>query len=206
MQTFDRIDNALLIIRLYICSLTKPMSAREQSYFTAIQNSDEHAFEALFLRHYASLVSFSAAFIPAIKDEAKDIVAEVFGHLWINRCQITLRGSLTAYLYTAVRNRTIDHLRKQKIKPVVFKEEVEEILLSTELPDKQLLYKETSQRIAVLVEQLPAQAKMIFKMNRDEGLSYEEIATVLQLSINSVKTQMYRSLRFLKEQYATSCG
>jgi RNA polymerase sigma-70 factor (ECF subfamily) len=79
-------------------------------------------------------------------------------------------------------------------------------LTSSDTADKNQAYKETRQRIAVLVDQLPAQARLIFKMNRDEGLAYEEIAAILQVSVNTVKTQMYRSLRFLKEQYAAFCG
>jgi RNA polymerase sigma-70 factor (ECF subfamily) len=183
------------------------MPTREQPYFAAICNNDENAFEALFTRHYMSLVHFAASFIPAGKEDAKDIVAEVFGHLWTNRHQLVLHGSLTAYLYTSVRNKTIDYLRKNKLSPVVLCDSFDNLpVVSSDTADKNQAYKETRQRIAVLVDQLPAQARLIFKMNRDEGLAYEEIAAILQVSVNTVKTQMYRSLRFLKEQYAAFCG
>ncbi len=66
----------------------------------------------------------------------------------------------------------------------------------------QLTYKEIDVYIAGLIERLPPHAKMIFKMNRDEGLTYQEIAAILQVSVNTVKTQMYRSLKFLKEQFS----
>ncbi|PUZ25317.1 hypothetical protein DCC81_13510 [Chitinophaga parva] len=177
----------------------------EQSYFRAIQEGDEKAFEALFTKHYESLVQFSASFIPDMKEDARDIVVDVFAYLWLNRSRFTIKRSLSAYLYSAVRNKTIDNLRKQNLAPVILCGGFDDLpLAGTEIADRNLYYKETDRQIATLIELLPTQARLIFRMNRDEGLSYEEIASVLEISVNTVKTQMYRALRFLKKQYTAS--
>lgn len=176
---------------------------REQTYLQALQNGDESAFEALYIRHYSNLIYFVQSYIPGIGDEARDIIADVFGHLWSNRHQITLQGSLKAYLYTSVRNKAVDYMRKHRIKHVALTDQVYDIpLQGGSTPEGTLMYKQTDAHIASLIERLPPQAKLIFKMNRDEGLTYEEVAQILGLSVNSVKTHMYRALKFIKEEFA----
>jgi RNA polymerase sigma-70 factor (family 1) len=181
------------------------MPDREEVYFSALQNNDENAFEALFVKHYSNLVGFVRIFMPEAGEDAGDIVSDVFGHLWINRNHLTLQGSLKAYLYAAVRNKTVDYARKYKIGPVMSKEPFEDIILPNDYtPEKELLYKEMDSHIAYLIERLPPQTKVVFRMNRDEGLTYGEVASILHISVNSVKTHMYRALKFLKESFATS--
>jgi len=179
------------------------MPDSEQAYFSALQNNDENAFEALFTKHYLNLVRFVRVMIPGSGEEARDIVADVFEYLWISRHKIVLRGSLKAYLYTAVRNKTIDYARKHRIEPLRLKDSFDDIKLSNgNTPEKELLYKETNSHIAYLIDRLPPQTKVIFRMNRDEGLTYEEIAVILDISVNTVKTHMFRGLKSLKETFA----
>jgi RNA polymerase sigma-70 factor (ECF subfamily) len=179
------------------------MADKEQAWFAALQDSDENAFEALYLRHFSGLVGFVRTYIPNAGEEARDIVSDVFSHLWIHRKEITLETSLTAYLYAAVRNKTVDHIRKNKLRPVILKDNFDDLPVSDGYtPERELTYKEIDNYIASLIERLPPHAKVIFKMNRDEGLTYEEIAAILKISVNTVKTQMFRSLKFLKEQFS----
>ncbi len=179
------------------------MPDKQHAYFYALRNNDENAFETLFLRHYTSLVSFVKVFMPEAQEEARDIVSDVFGHLWTNRKKITLQGSLKAYLYAAVRNKTIDHARRHKVELVRLQDQFDDITLTDHYtPEKELLYKEVDFKIARLIELLPPQTKIIFRMNRDEGLTYEEVADLLHISVNTVKTHMYRALKFLKEEFA----
>jgi RNA polymerase sigma-70 factor (family 1) len=178
------------------------MPDSEQAYFSALQNNDENAFEALFTKHYSNLVRFVRVMIPGSGEEARDIVADVFEYLWISRHKIVLKGSLKAYLYTSVRNKTIDYARKHRIEPVSLRDSFDELPLSSGYtPEKELLYKETNSHIAYLIDRLPPQTKVIFRMNRDEGLTYQEIAGILHISVNTVKTHMFRALKFLKEAF-----
>ena len=68
-------------------------------------------------------------------------------------------------------------------------------------PDHTLNYKEAAENIEKLIRLLPERMQLIFRMNREDELSYQEIADLLEISINSVKTQMYRAIKFLKETY-----
>jgi RNA polymerase sigma-70 factor (ECF subfamily) len=63
------------------------------------------------------------------------------------------------------------------------------------------MYKDATQRIRHLINELPPQMRLVFQLNRYEGFSYEEIAGLLDISVNSVKTHMFRALKSLKASY-----
>lgn len=75
---------------------------------------------------------------------------------------------------------------------------------SAYIPDQQLSYKELNVEMQRLIDRLPARTQLIFKMNRNDHITYDDIALILNLSVNSVKTHMYRALKFLKEEYRAS--
>lgn len=159
----------------------------------------EDAFDSIFKRYYEGLLSFAKVLIPYPSDEAEDIVAEIFCSLWLNRKQITINNTLGAYLYTAVKNRVSDYYRKRKI--IFHIPEDDSVSADYQQPDDLLMYKDATQRIRHLISELPPQMRLVFQLNRYEGFSYEEIAGLLDISVNSVKTHMFRALKSLKASY-----
>src|SRR3954467_14031586 len=148
-----------------------------------ISGTDD-AFDAIFKRYYEGLLHFAKVLIPYPTDEAEDIVAEIFCTLWHNRKQINITNTLGAYLYTAVKNRVFDYFRKRKI---IFHipEESNTAVAGYQQPDHLLLYKDATERIQYVISQLPPQMRLVFQLNRYEGFSYEEIAGLLNISVNS---------------------
>ena len=174
----------------------------DNHYLQLFISDSEDAFDAIFKRYYEGLLQFAKVLLPYPTDEAEDIVAEMFCTLWHNRRQIDISTTLSAYLYVSVRNRVFDYYRKRK---AIFNLP-EEALADTpdagyQQPDHQLMYKDITSHIQSLVAQLPPQMRLVFKMHRYEGFSYEEIAGLLNISVNSVKTHMFRALKFLKAAY-----
>ncbi|MBW3131059.1 RNA polymerase sigma-70 factor [Hymenobacter profundi] len=183
--------------------MTYATSSSDQQLLAALALGNEAAFDALFARHYAGLLRYAISLLPYPTDAAEDVTADVFCTLWTNRAQLAVQGSVAAYLYTAVRHRSFDRLRQQR-------RTAQEITVIDELPphqpeaaylrpDEQLAYQELHQRLHQLIGQLPARTHQVFQLHRDAGLTYEEIADLLDISLNSVKTHMFRALRFLKE-------
>ena len=170
----------------------------EDKYLQLFISGSEDAFDAIFKRYYEGLLNFAKVLIPYPTDEAEDIVAEIFCTLWHNRKQITITNTLGAYLYTAVKNRVFDHYRKRRI---IFHIPEDNITDDHEQPDHLLMYKDVTLRIRYLISQLPPQMRLVFQLNRHEGFSYEEIAGLLNISVNSVKTHMFRALKSLKASY-----
>jgi RNA polymerase sigma-70 factor (ECF subfamily) len=161
---------------------------------------NEAAFEALFTRYYAGLRRYASTLLPYPTDAAEDAVAEVFCTLWANRQALHIDSSLAAYLYTAVKHRCLDRLREQRR---TILDSVDELPATHAeaahlQPDQLLTFQEMSQQLAYLIEQLPERTRLVFQLHRDGDLTYEDIAKLLGISINSVKTHMFRGLRFLK--------
>lgn len=173
------------------------MAFDEDKYLQLFISGSEDAFDTIFKRYYEGLLNFAKVLIPYPTDEAEDIVADMFCTLWNNRKQIHITNTLGAYLYTAVKNRVFDHYRKRKM---IF-HIPEDVADDYQQPDHLLMYKDVTLRIQHLISELPPQMRLVFQLHRYEGFSYEEIAALLNISVNSVKTHMFRALKSLKASY-----
>ena len=180
--------------------MTFAISSSDKQYVAALALGNEAAFEALFTRYYPGLLRYAQTLLRYPTDAADDAVAEVFGTIWASRAQLAVAGSLAAYLYTAVKHRAFDRLREQRRAVLEAADELpqnqpDEAHLQ---PDHLLAFQELSEQVGYLIGQLPERTRQVFQLHRDGGLTYEEIAALLGISINSVKTHMFRALRFLK--------
>ena len=175
-------------------------SSSDKQYLAELALGNEAAFEALFSRYYAGLQRYASTLLRYPSDAAEDVVAEVFGTIWVSRTQLAVQGSLAAYLYTAVKHRAFDRLREQRRAPLEATDELPHAQPEAEYqqPDQLLIYQELSEQLAHLIGLLPERTRQVFQLHRDGGLTYEEMAALLGISINSVKTHMFRALRFLK--------
>lgn len=170
-----------------------------------IQNGEEKAFNQLFLKYYPGLMRYCKTLLPYPSDEAEDIILEVFYKIWQQREALNIHTSFASFLYIAVKNKVHDYYRKRNI---AFADDGElmmnEVIADHPLPDELLMYKQLKAEMDELVAQLPERTQLVFRMNREDNLSYDDIALILNVSVNTVKTQMYRALKFLKETYHAS--
>ncbi|NJO86916.1 MAG: RNA polymerase sigma-70 factor [Lewinella sp.] len=125
---------------------------------------------------------------------SEEVVSDVFIKVWKNRQQLRVTTQVRYYLYTAVRNQAIDRLRK-RIKERSFKSE---LALETEPQtisgEDYLIGQELAGRIESAIVNLPPQGQYIFRLSREEGKKYREIADLLNISVKTVETHMRRSL------------
>jgi len=171
-----------------------------------IQQGDEKAFDILFKELYPYLRCFAYRLLHNLP-EAEEIVQDSFISLWQNKNQIVLRGSLRSYLYQIVHNLSINRLaqfKTQKFKPnsIVNSEQWLQIHKSYEVEDsfvEKFMAKETENLMTKIIEQLPEKCREIFMLSRFENLSYIEISQKLQLSPTTVRVQIFKALKFLKE-------
>jgi len=186
--------------------MTFPTSSSDKQYLAALALGNEAAFEALFTRQYAGLLRYAKTLLRYPTDAAEDAVAEVFCTIWATRAQLAVTGSLAAYLYTAVKHRAFDRLREQRR---ALLDAADELPLEPadevhRQPDHLLAFEELSAQVGHLIDRLPERTRQVFQLHRDGGLTYEEIAELLAISMNSVKTHMFRALRFLKSMLYAS--
>ncbi|PWG81544.1 RNA polymerase sigma factor [Pararcticibacter amylolyticus] len=167
-----------------------------------IKAGESQAFDLLFLKYYSNLMRFGKSLLPYPSDAAEDVVLEVFHKFWQNRKTIIVHTSLSALLYKAVKNHIYDHHRKYRSVLFAVIEDVHtELNTDYATPDQILNLKELSEELERLIKKLPEKMQVIFRMSREDSLTYQEIADILEISVNSVKTQMYRAIKFLKESY-----
>ena len=157
-----------------------------------IQRGDKNAFKRLHKLHFYQMCLFA---YKSIKDKqlVENIVSDCFIKLWEYHSEIQIKTSLKSYLYRMLRNQIIDHFRKKQ-ESTDFVVEVPDIADEVEF-DAQQKYAKLYQALT----KLPQQRRKILELAVFDALTYQEIADRLQISKNTVKTQISRAYRFLKE-------
>ncbi len=170
----------------------------EKQLIEKIRAGDEQVFEELFRTWYSELCLFANQYIGSA-DISRDIVQEVFIRIWDNRENFHIHSSVKAYLYRAVKNQAISHLRKSK--PSTDISEAYNTRSVIYEMDENLLLKDESltNQIWKEVGKLPERKRTIFTLYRKHGLSYKEIAEVMGITRKTVENQMGRALFFLRE-------
>lgn len=165
-----------------------------------IQNNNHFAFKRLFDETYHELVVSANGYL-FDKDSSEDVVQEVFVCLWEKSNKIDINTSLRAYMYAMVRNKCLNRLKAVKITDTSnFLEVQSRFSVNTSLEwfeeeEKEVLYR----RALNIIENLPSQMRAIVKLRFRENYCYKEIAEELNLSTNTVKTQLKRAKIKLRE-------
>lgn len=164
--------------------------------FSKIIHDDENAFGELFYRYYSVLCTFVYRYLG---DESltEELVQEVYVRMWEKRKQLNIQTSVKGYLYRAVKNELINRQNHEKVElkyRKLLQQEDNEFNAEQVLPEVDLMRK-----IEASIEALPAKRKEIFKLSREKGLSYREIAEQLGISVKTVEAQMGQALKQLRE-------
>ncbi|MEG0796609.1 MAG: RNA polymerase sigma-70 factor [Odoribacter sp.] len=158
-----------------------------------MEENNTVSFKFLFEEYYPSLVKVAFFYVNDVA-LAEDITQEVFAKLLEKRNQIATIENIKGYLQYAVKNRCINHLEHSR---VVEKYNQEYLKRSQESEDST---EEYINLVHNLVEKLPLKRKTILKMSVVEAKSYQEIATELDMSINTVKGHIKKAYAFLREE------
>ncbi len=170
----------------------------EHILFEKIRANDEKAFERLF-RHYYPHLCLYATQILKNPSAAEEIVQEMFVRLWERREETEIETSLKNYLYRAVKNHCLNFIKHNQIKY----EYSQKILAETEpISPGEIFENQTElfQKIEKSISELPAKRQEIFRLSRQEGLKYREIAEKMNISIKTVETQMGLAIKTLREK------
>lgn len=160
---------------------------------------DPEVFGRIFKLHYAELTMFANRFLNDLQ-YSEEIVSEVFTSLW-ERKEETEFTSLRSYLFKAVQNRCLNHIKRKKIENEYVKHLLENEVLENYSTTYANLYsqKEFELQVNKAIEDLPARCREIFKMSRFEHLKNKDIAEQLNLSPKTVERQMTIALAKLRK-------
>ena len=158
---------------------------------------DEKAFKYFFDTYYVDLCNFVNAYVRD-EDLSEDIVQNTFVYLWENRESLKYNSSVKAYLYASSKNKSLNHLRNSKNRNRIESEmtvSVEQHFDSHNF----LEYKDLKDLIVNAIDRLPGKCKKIYQLSRDQGLSNNEIASQLDLSVKTVENQITIAIRKIKD-------
>ncbi len=158
-----------------------------------IQNS----FDRIYVMYYSRMLRFAKEYV-VFEEDAENVVQDVFLLLWEKREVLDIHISLVSYLFSLVKNRSLDYLR-HKVVAEEYKQELSFKLMSLE----QLNYTFSSEEeiekvIANAIDKLPERCREIFLKSRIEGMKYREIAEELNISANTVENHIAIALKKLR--------
>ena len=169
----------------------------EKDLIVRLKNGDQTAFELIFHFYYPGLVIYSAQFLKD-RAEAEEVVQDFFVRLWQKHQHLIPADSLKNYLFSSVRNGSLNVLKHKKIEEKYLKEMLD--LTAHHLAYDPDLYvvSELQEKIKSGIDGLPEQCRKIFIMNRIQGIKNEDIALELEISKRTVETQISKALKLLR--------
>ncbi len=156
---------------------------------------DESAYREIFISFYKPLQQFAFSFVKS-RELAEEIVSDVFLKIWLNRSELNQVENLKVYLYVSIKNTSLKYLLKQHRQVAISIDELEVELESfSRTPEEIMLTAEMLNKIKESVNSLPPRCKIIFKLIKEDGLKYKEVAEILNISIKTIDNQLAIALK-----------
>lgn len=161
-------------------------------------SKDKRAFELIFNQYYSVMVPYAYRFMDT-REEAEEIVQDVFVKFWEKCESLSEDSSIKSYLYRAVHNSCLNYIKHEKVKDGYRQYMVYTMESSYQNEFDEGGDNELHKRIHAEIESLPPRCAEIFRLSRFEGLKYQEIADHLAISVKTVEVQMGKALRVLRD-------
>lgn len=162
-----------------------------------VKEGDSKAFEELYYIYSERLYYFALRYLKT-KEDAEGLVQDIFIKVWENRNGLKQGLSFNAYLFTIAKN-TIFNQHRKKVNENTYKEYLRNYIDQYHnKTENDVVLADMKKRIDKSIESLPPQRKLIFQLSRNEGLSYKEIASRLNISEKTVEAHMRLTLKTLR--------
>jgi RNA polymerase sigma-70 factor (ECF subfamily) len=155
------------------------------------------AYEMLFKAWYDTLCRYAYSMVDH-HEEAEDIVQKIFCKLWDHREKIEIHTSIKSYLYKMVHNASLNKIKQLQMQAAHHEQMAYGSITATNQVEQALAHKELRQQIELAMNTLPARCKEVFVLSRMQNLSYIQIAQQMQISPNTVETQIVKALKILR--------
>lgn len=178
----------------------RDQAAQEREWLEAICEGNEAAFQAAFNHYHRWLLRVAYGLLGSDQD-AQEVVQEVMFNFWDRRHELRVRGPLMAYLYMAVRKRSISALRKRRVEQrVMDRAAAFEVWGGIGATDALATESELRAAITRAVERLSARQREIFVLHRFGHMGNAQIGALLGRSTRTVDTQLHRAYRALRKE------
>lgn len=169
----------------------------KEDFIKQINRKQPEAFHYLFKSYYKSLVYFAMRYVDE-REVGEDLVQELFAQLWESKSEYLSYNSFRTFLYNSVRNASINYLRHKDVEQKYVSYSLLNAGQDDEL-DLKVMEEELYRTLFRFVEELPARRKEIFMLYL-QGKKNEEIAILLGVSPETVKTAKKEAVRYIRER------
>ena len=171
----------------------------DRELVSLLMNSSQQAFEELYVRYKGGLVYHCKWFL---KDEtgSEDIVQDIFMQLWEKRESLNIEVSFSGYVYTLAQNRVLNVLRKFDVHSRFVRHIIMNGKDSTNQTEESIIDSDYAELLNGLIENLSPRQKEVFRLSRTHGLTYGEIAELMQISVDTVREHASIALKKIKKQ------
>ncbi len=164
-----------------------------------LRRSDHQAFEEIFRTLYTPLLSY-AVFLTKSRSVALDVVQDAFLKLWEKRDTINPEKSVKALLYLIVRNLAFNHNRDTTNREAKLSDPVNHTPPPLPSPEQNFEARALKDKLDMWIDSLPDRQREAFVLSRMQGLSHEEIASVMNVSPRTVNNHIVRALKYIHAQ------
>jgi RNA polymerase sigma-70 factor (family 1) len=163
--------------------------------------NNEQVFKDLYKQYFVQLYKFAISFVHC-NESAEEIVHDVLINLWKKRNSFSQIENLNTYLYVSVKNLCLNSLRNMgKHKHVDIETLYDEQNCCTIDPESIFIGKEKIRDLNAVIDHLPARCKMVFRLVKEDGLKYKQVAAVLNISVKTVENQLAIAIKKLALVY-----
>ncbi len=177
-------------------------STPEKELVERIIEGDEIAFKEIFYRYKNRLFSYCCRFTKS-EVQAEEIVQDVLIKIWTNRGQLNPNLSFSSYLYTIIRNHSLNFLKKAASDAALRARLFYYFEHSHCDPEEKLIYNDLSKIAKKAIALLPPRRRQIYEMSRERSMNYEDIADQLGISKNTVKNQLVQARKSIRNYLNT---
>lgn len=160
-------------------------------------------FDALYPRFYR--LAFYYVRSDALSEE---VVSDVFMKIWNNRRKLPHIQHLRFYFFKAIKNQALTYVKRESRRQFSDSESLKSFRLDYAEPENLLMAKELAYAVERAIAALPGKCQMIFRLVREDGMSYKDVADLMDISVKTVENQMTIALKKLKvavdERYPNS--
>lgn len=174
--------------------MTQKANLTDEHLYSLVYKGDKEAFNILFLKYYVILCAYARQMVSL--DDAENVVQDVMLWLWENKRMEEINPSVKSYLYTAVKNKCITLINREKVRYRVKNELLEE--MSDFFYEDIVTTTELRKRINEAIANLPDSYRIAFEMNRFQNKTYKEIAGELEISPKTVDYRIQQALKILR--------
>ena len=181
------------------------MEISGKNLVVGLKNGDVGAFDEAYKLHHDRVFQLAMRFLP-YREDAEEIVQIVFIAIWNNRKRIDENQPLVPYIFSIARHSIYNALRKAVYRQAYFDYLVHHSTAHNYVTEEVVLYNELDAILHQCMESMPPKRREIFRLFREEGLSYKEISERLSIKASTVNSQLTKAIDYIRRNIRLAYG